>query len=163
MTTESAMIKKIKVPIRTDDRGPSAVEALDVEELGPNRYRLLYSPGLVEGLAAGDEFELVTVGPLGYRVLSRAGNVVVWFFFPVEGQNQGPLADSIKQSVEAIGGKLDGGGRTNLVFTIPVGVGFGRIEGVVQRAVKEIPGSTWMYGNVYDPVDGVTPLNWWTS
>jgi hypothetical protein len=26
---------------------------------------------------------------------------------------------------------------------------------------SKYPGCQWIYGNVYDPADGVTPLNWW--
>jgi hypothetical protein len=27
--------------------------------------------------------------------------------------------------------------------------------------LARFPDSIWYYGNVYDPEDGVTPLNWW--
>jgi hypothetical protein len=112
-------------------------------------------------MAAGDEFELRPADPLGYRVLRRAGNLCVWFFFPEPGANRGPEADELRQAVESLGGRLDGGGHTSLVFTIPVSAGFSAVEALFNQAEQVYPGSTWMYGNVYDPVDGRTPLNWW--
>ena len=38
--------------------GKPAQEEVLVERLGPDRFRLLRSPGLVSGLAAGDEFSV---------------------------------------------------------------------------------------------------------
>ena len=58
-------------------------------------------------------------------------------------------------------GRCDGGGNYHLVFTIPVSLGFPLIEQVFGRLNGLYPGSTWLYGNVYDPVDGQTPLGWW--
>jgi hypothetical protein len=48
-------------------------ETLPVAALGGGRYRLLASPGFVEGLAAGDEFELDPSVACGHRVLHRGG------------------------------------------------------------------------------------------
>jgi hypothetical protein len=36
-----------------------------VEPLGPGRFPLLASPGFVEGVAAGDELELVPIDRVG--------------------------------------------------------------------------------------------------
>lgn len=140
-----------------------AEELLDVEELGPNRFRLRSSPGMVEGLGAEDEFELDENAPLGFRVIRRGGNVVVWFYWPSEEMVRGPAALELQRAVEKIGGRLDGGGATHLVFTVPVRAGFPRIEDAFRRAETATPGATMMFGNVYDPGDGHTPLNWWLS
>jgi hypothetical protein len=48
------------------------------------------------------------------------------------------------------------------VFTIPVETGFERIDAFFDGLVGEIPGTEWMYGNVYDPESGA-PLGWWES
>jgi hypothetical protein len=37
------------------------------------------------------------------------------------------------------------------------------IEFVFIEFVAAHPGTEWMFGNVYDPRDGVTPLNWWVQ
>ena len=57
---------------------------------------------------------------------------------------------------EEIGGWLDGKGESFLVYTIPISVGFPAIQRVLENCSWE-----WFYGNIYDPTDGVTPLNWW--
>lgn len=136
------------------------MEKLSVEEVDTNRYRLVYTPGLIEGLAAGDEFELVGDGD-DFRIIRRGGNLGVWFYFPEGIGNKGPEARRLGDEIVAIGGSSHGGGYTSLVFTIPVDVGFERIEKVLDSAQKRIPGASWMFSNVYDPLDGVTPLNWW--
>jgi len=151
--------RRVKVPFRVEEQ--LRVESLDVEELGPNHFRLIFSPGMVEGIAAGDEFELDETAPYGFRVLKRSGNVVVWFYWPSEDMLRGPAAIDLQRTVERIGGRLDGGGATHLVFTIPVKAGFPAIEKVFKNAEAITPGTTTMFGNVYDPGDGHTPLNWW--
>lgn len=143
------------------DNGRPVVEVLTAEDVGNGRYRLVYSPGVVEGFAAGDE---ITVGAKGEPLLvARGGNVCVWVFFEEPGANKGPAAESLRRAIEAIGGWLDGGGFTSLVFTIPVSVGFTRIEEALERETSGVDGVTWMYGNVYNPADGKTPLKWWES
>lgn len=153
--------QEIFLPVFKDDRSRAGEEGLEVEVLGPNHYRLVYSPGLVEGLAAGDEFAVSKDEPLGYRILKRSGNFCVWFFFAKEDSNRGPDGDQVRQRVEGIGGWCDGGMRYVLVFTIPLAVGFPAIESLFHQLVTEYEGATWFYGNVYDPVDGTTPLRWW--
>ncbi|MCP3995802.1 MAG: DUF4265 domain-containing protein [bacterium] len=148
----------IELPVRGGSR--EVREKLEVEEFGPNHYRLVYTPGLVEGMAAGDEFETIN-GDLGFRILKRGRNIGVWFFFQSEGENKEAPAQHLTEDIVAIGGRCDGGGFTSLVFSIPVSVGFETLEGVLSRASGNILGSTWMYCNIYDVVDGVTPLGWW--
>ena len=67
----------------------------------------------------------------------------------------------LEQQVKRLGGVLDGGIERGLVFTLPVSVGFPVIEDCFNRWVDEHPGWEWYFGNVYDPRDGITPLNWW--
>ena len=152
---------EIKLPVFDDSGNQRGDEKLLVEQIGPDRFRLVYSPGFVEGLAAGDVIELSAEDRLGYRIVERAGNLCVWFFFNRLGQNRGPEAERLREEVERIGGWLDGGGAYLLIFTIPVSAGFPAVERVFDAAVTRIAGSEWLYGNVYDPNDGQTPLNWW--
>ena len=49
--------RELRVPVFSDGT-PQGEETLPVVALGDGRYVLLASPGFVEGLAAGDEFEL---------------------------------------------------------------------------------------------------------
>jgi hypothetical protein len=69
MTANVNLVAKMK-------NGNPVEESVLVETLGPNRFRLVRSPGLVPGLAAGDEFELAAAEAHGYRLLIRGGNVV---------------------------------------------------------------------------------------
>lgn len=154
--------KQIEVPFRQEQvDAPAKVEILDVRELGPNHYQLVYSPGLVEGLAAGDEFELCADAPLGFRILQRSGNLCVWFFFQEPGQNRGTEGAQVRAAVERMGGVCDGGMGFVLVFTIPISVGIPVVVELFDELVSQYEGACWMFGNVYDPNDGVTPLNWW--
>ena len=151
---------EIELPSHVGEDNRSIVEPLVVEQIGPNRYRLVLSPGMVEGLAAGDEFELSNTDNSGFKVLRRGGNICVWFFFADIGQNCGPEAERLRAAVEAIGGKLDGGGTYLLVFTIPLTAKFSTIERIFDGIASHNAGSTWLYGNVYNPKDG-SLLNWW--
>lgn len=135
-----------------------SVPAVQLEE--PRTFRLLASPGLVEGVAAED---VVRVGDGGsITVLSRGGNLAVWVF--AKG-----LADAAYAPLEAevreLGGYLDGGSDDSVgalrVFTIPVAAGFPAVEAAFNSFVAENPDAEWYFGNVYDPADGVTPLGWW--
>jgi hypothetical protein len=143
---------------QTNPDGTPFYESVLAEELGENRYRVLASPGLLEGFAGGDEIELAPEEPLGFRVIRRGGNVCVQFYW------KGDLkacARDLGARAAALGGRIDGEADGLLVFTIPVAAGFPAIERIFYDAEKRYAGSSWMYGNVYDPADGETPLNWW--
>jgi hypothetical protein len=60
-----------------------------------------------------------------------------------------------------LGGDLDLETPRMLVYSIHVSCGFNTIEDILNRAVGNDGQSAWLYGNVYDPADGQTPLNWW--
>ncbi len=155
------MTLTLDLPVRVEPDQEAVTEELQVEDLGTNRFRLVSSPGLVEGLAKGDEFELDEASATGFRVTKRSGLVVVWFFWPSEDLVTGPESAALQRQVEQeLGGRLDGGGHTQLIFSIPVGAGFTAIEALFQEAEARHPGATTMFGNVYGP-DGETPLNWW--
>jgi hypothetical protein len=142
--------------------GTPVVEEVPVEPLGGRRYRLRASPGLLEGMAAGDEFETAgTEERPVFRLLRRGGNVSVQFFAAKDSVES--CETFLLPRMRALGGRLDGRRENLLVFTIPVAVGFPAIEGVIREGQAAFPGSEWMYGNVYDPADGHTPLNWWQT
>jgi hypothetical protein len=130
---------------------------------GENRYRLKATPGFALGVACGDEIELDPAERLGYRVLRRGGNVGVQVFlrrYTAEERRR------LTRMVKTIGGWVDGGqgdgsAASLLVFTIPVKAGFGEIERVMTEASEQFAVDEWLYANVYDPLDGVTPLDWW--
>ena len=136
-------------------------EVLPVADVGPGRHCLLASPGFVEGLAAGDEFELDSDAPLGHRVVRRGGNLCVWFYHSEPLSESSEVTADVRRIAESLGGHLDGGYSRMLVLTIPFAAGFDAVAHAFDDAVRRHAGASWRYGNVYDPADGMTPLNWW--
>ena len=134
-------------------------EVLPAEPLGPGCFRLLGSPGLVEGVAAGDELELTLADPAGYRVLRRGGQLCIWVYVPEPPPNQTEVR--LSQAAVTLGGSLDGGNTGLRILTVPVHAGFERVEAELDAAVADLAGSTWAYGNVYDPQN--RPLGWWEA
>ena len=134
-------------------------EPVHAQHLEGDRYRVLFSPGLVQGVAGGDDIRVLNDDGK-FEVVRRGGTLAIQVFAndPVE-----PLRDELAQQVAKLDGVLDGAIEYGLVFTIPVAAGFPAIESVFNAWVDQHPGWEWYYGNVYDPSDGVTPLNWWNS
>ena len=138
-------------------KGQPIVEKLQVRELENGQLQLVQSPAFVKGLASGDvircdspnqEFEIVQhSGNLSIRVFSRDDINVV--------------AEALTPELEKLGGELDVETPRMLVYSIHVSCGFNTIETILNRYVGHDGSGAWMYGNVYDPVDGETLLNWW--
>lgn len=104
--------------------GQPLKEPVHVQVLGPGAYRLLYSPGFVQGIAAGDEFRLP--GEDGaFEVTRRGGNLAIQLFSlePVA-----PFQAELAEQVQRLGGTLDGAIERGLVFTVPVSAGFPAVE-----------------------------------
>ena len=149
------MSTTVRLLIETRE-GKPVHEEVHVEDRGAGTYRLLQSPGLVLGLAADDVF-LVQPDDT-FKLLQRGGNIAIQMF------SEHPL-DRIEPQVSSelarIGGRLDGKAPNLLVYTVSVKIGFPEIERVLNSVAASFPTIQWYYGNVYDPADGVTPLNWW--
>jgi hypothetical protein len=139
------------------ESGQPVFEEVPVEVLGPNRYRLLASPGILDGLAAGDTF---TVDPEShlYRVHEHGGNLCVQVWYP--GLDLAGRVDAeLVPAVTAMGGTLDGREQELSSFTIPLTAGMAAIERLFNDWVDRVDGATWSFGNAYEE-DGVTPLAW---
>lgn len=115
----------------------------------------------MEGRARGDVIELSDTDPKGFTVISRSGYLCVWFYFEEPGVNRGPDGDCVRAAVEQFGGVCDGGGNIHLVFSVPISLGFPAVEAQFNDHVAHYPGSSWLYGNVYDPWNDFKPLGWW--
>ena len=87
----------------------------------------------------------------------------MWLYFQSATQMSRQAVEECRQEAQSIGGYLDGGTSSTLVLTIPLATGFDRIEQHMEAAVSRYPGSTWFYGNVYDPAEPDHSLNWWLS
>jgi hypothetical protein len=148
------MCVKVKAGRRSD--GTTVVEELLVRHIQNRRYELRRSPGLMMGMAAGDVFDLTESGEV--EVVSRGGNVCVWAY---DRHHVLEIDRSFTRLVLDAGGHRDGMSRTLIVYTFPISLGFELIEKLMCELVAQHQGAEWYYGNVYDPRDGVTPLNWW--
>ena len=135
-------------------RGERAYEPVHVTHVRDDIYRVLYTPGLVYGIAAEDEIRLLADGE--FDVVRRAGNLAVRVYS--EGAIEG-WAEGFIGEVQHLGGRLDGRIRRGLAFAIPASVGFASIEALFGRFVSEHPSCHWEYGNVYDAAG--KPLEWW--
>jgi hypothetical protein len=133
-----------------------AYEEVHVEECGRRTYRLLQSPGLVQGLAADDIFILEGAGT--YELVRRGGNICIQIYGE---PSLAPVEKLASTELAKVGGRLDGEAPRVLVYTVPAAAGFPAIERSLTAIQARFPTIEWYYGNVYDLVDGVTPLNWW--
>src|SRR5690348_3676893 len=85
--------------------GQPVYENVLVTKIENNGFRLVRSPGLVPGMAAGDEFELNSHEAHGFRLLKRGGNVCVQLFLI---NNAVQCRQTVVPLVEQLGGWLDG-------------------------------------------------------
>jgi hypothetical protein len=152
---------EIRLPVLDESGQRKFDEVLPAEPLGRGRYRLLASPGLVEGVAAGDELELAPADPTGYRVLRRGGRLCIWVYVPEPPPE--PTEARLRRAAAMLGGYLDGGNTGLRILTVPVSAGFERVEAELIAVVTDLRGSTWAYGNVYDPQNEDRPLGWWEA
>jgi hypothetical protein len=134
--------------------GEPVYEEVLVDGLGDRTYRLAASPGLVLGIAAGDVIELEAADESTFRILQRGGNLAVHVY---SDRDTARLAAELAR----LGGWLDGQVKNLTIFTVPVSAGFNEVERALNDFAQRERGTEWYYGNVYDPVDGTTPLNWW--
>lgn len=140
----------------TDPPGTQPVEVLP---LSGGLFRILRSPGLVEGIAAGDVVELLPGTDGQFKVAERGGNIAIKVTCP---EAVRPAQVWLTDRLGALGGRCDGAVRTAAVFTVPASSGFSAIEAVMERLAELEPGAVWWYGNVYAD-DGETPLDWWAQ
>ncbi|MEM8610320.1 MAG: DUF4265 domain-containing protein [Myxococcota bacterium] len=139
------------------DDGTPQQEPVHVEQLEGSLVRLLYSPGWVDGVAAGDILRLLDDNGR-FEVVERSGNVAVVVFSEYA---IAPHLDAIAQDVTRLGGRIDGGLERSLVATIPISATLETIERVFDRWVAEQPDLVWWYNNIYDPEDPDRTLDWW--
>jgi hypothetical protein len=121
-------------------------------------YRLIKSPAFVRDLAAGDTIAFPSKRAAGFDIVKRSGNLSIRVF------NRGDIAALsmwLTPELELLDGTFDVESPHLLVYSIHVSIGFSQIEALLDSAIGKFPGTVWYYGNVYDPVDGATPLNWW--
>jgi hypothetical protein len=134
------------------------VSVLPVKTGEDPTYQLLRSPGFVRGLASGDKIFYPANTAAGYKLLKRSGNLSIRV---LSKDNIDEIAYTLTPEIELMDGILDMQAERLLVYSIHVSIGFQTIELILDRIIGQYSGTVWYYGNVYDPADGVTPLDWW--
>jgi len=151
------MIRTVRLLATTKESGQPVYEEVPVEVLGPIEYRLLASPGILDGLAKGDIF-VVDPRTSRYVVEIHGGKLCAQVWYPgldLAGRIDAELAPQ----VSALGGSLDGREQELTSFTVPLSAGIAEIEAIFNAWVDTADGATWSFGNVYDE-DGCTLLPW---
>lgn len=145
-----------------NDEDEPVFEGLEVAivETTPMIVRILRSPLFTRNYAAGDKLKVINADAAQYELLQRSGNLCIRVF--CKGDIDA-LEQSLTPSIEKLDGTLDLQSEGALVYSIHVSIGFNTIESVLNNACEEHAKSIWYYGNVYDPDDGVTPMQWWQS
>ena len=123
-----------------------------------NRVRLLRSPLLTRNLASGDTLRIINAETAEYELEKRSGNLSIRVFRKHQIQE---LEEQLTSALEKLGGSLDFATDRALVYSVHVSIGFHTIENELNRACQTFAESVWYYGNVYDPEDGTTPMEWW--
>lgn len=147
-----------KIAVDALEPASSTVETPGKSAALAREYRLQKSPAFVRGLAAGDRIRHPSKKQAGYELVQRSGNLAIRV---LRKDNIAEVAASLTPEFELLDGSLDLQAPRLLVYSIHVSIGFQVIEELLDRAIGQFPGTVWYYGNVYDPADGVTPLDWW--
>ena len=121
-------MEHLVLPVLANDGQSRAThEVLEVEPLSQGRYRLLHSPALLEGVAAGDVIEPNPAILSGFIVISRSGNLAIVVAFSSADMKTITVA-RFTELVSQLGGVYDGGPERIVVASIPISTGFPRIE-----------------------------------
>jgi hypothetical protein len=139
-----------------ESNGQRTYEPVHVVVVRDGVRRVLFTPGMVYGIAAGDEIELTEGGE--FKVLRRGQNLAVRVF------SEEPIAQylpRLQAEVQPLGGRIDGQVKHGAAFTIPVSAGFKSVEAIFVSFVNDHPSCIWEYGNVYD--EQSKPLGWWAA
>jgi len=149
-------MKPAHIDLLVEGAAEGRTQPVEVEECGDELYRVLYSPGWVEGIAAGDVIRVTDSASGQFEVVERGGNIAIKW---AAGSEVGPALDRADRILSELGARRDGAIRKAAVWTVPVASGFSAMESAMEQVCALIPGSDWWYGNVYD--NSGKPLNWW--
>lgn len=136
--------------------GKPVVERLQVRVNEDDSCQLVRSPAFIKGIASGDVIKLEQ-GTQNFELIKRSGNLAIRIFSK---RDMEQLAENLTAQLEKLGGEQDLETPRMLVFSIHASCGFEKIEAILNKFCDG-QNAMWVYGNVYDPVDGRTPLNWW--
>ncbi len=135
--------------------GQPVVERLQVIVNEDDTCQLVKSPAFVKGIASGDVIKLEK-DSREFTIEKRSGNLAIRIYCR---DDSSELVDELSPPLEKLGGELDLETPRMLIYSIHVSCGFQQIEKILNEVASDEV--MWVYGNVYDPKDGQTPLNWW--
>lgn len=137
--------------------GQDVAEQVRVIKVENDNYRLVQSPAFIQGLASGDEIKFDGKDN-SFELLKHSGNLAIRVLVK-EGMEK--VQGNLRAKLEKLGGELDFSNDRMMIFSIHVSCGFKEIEAILNKESEANDQAAWFYGNVYDPADGTTPLNWW--
>jgi len=141
----------------TGPDGRPVVERLQVKVNEDNSCQLVKSPAFIKGIASGDTIKLES-GTQNFELMKRSGNLAIRVYCRGDISD---IASDLTPKLEKLGGEQDIETPRMLVYSIHVSCGFKAIEALLNDVVDD--DVMWVYGNVYNPEDGTTPLNWWQA
>lgn len=148
-----------------DSKSPGS-EHVPARRLGNDEWEIIRSPLYATEVASGDVIRVDREKTGGFEIIRRGGNVCVQFCLSEneadDAEATSVLANEIGVLIEPLNGSIDATTPGLISLTIPVAIGFQKIEGVLEVAVQRCPDSQWQYANVYDPKTG-EPLDWWND
>ncbi len=137
--------------------GEIVYEQVRAEFIGDECYKLQTSLLFAKGAAKGDVIRLMPAGK--FEVEQHGGNLCVRV---VAKENLDIVQARLQASLHKLEAECDYSNERSLVYSIPVKQGFEVVEKAFNEAlVGQEDNAMWLYANVYDPMDGQTPLNWW--
>ncbi len=158
---KQAELAILQLPAGFDNDGQRVLEKLEVFVLEQaDHYELKKTPLLVRGIAKGDIICVDQQKAGKVIVVKHSGNLAIRVFRKTDLEL---LESNLTPQVEMHDGTLDIKTERALSYALHVNLGFSAIEALFDNAMATYPDTVWYYGNVYDPADGVTPLNWWDS
>jgi Domain of unknown function (DUF4265) len=148
--------KTINLPAAKNKSGDTIYEEVLVDDIGNHHFKIIATPALVLGIAAGDEI-FFRHEKSEFSVVKRGGNVAI----QLHGDNF--IVDKYLDELSVLTHQVDGRATDMTVLTVSIKLGFLKIQEILNIFCTKHPEISWYYGNIYDPEDGVTPLNWWIS
>ncbi len=139
-----------------DPQGQPIVERLSVKQQEDDSFQLVKSPAFIRGIASGDIVKMLP-DTKEFEIKQHSGNLCIRVYAR---QGIEAVSEQLTPELEKLGGELDTETPRFLVYSIHVSCGFKEIESLLNQHISG-EDQMWIYGNVYDPKDGVTPLNWW--
>lgn len=156
----SAETTLIPVVAGYNAEGDTVLEQISVQPIAGTggEFRLLKSPAFARGLASGDRIRYPVDTTNGFELVRHSGNLCLRVLCK---EKLDELEQVLTPEMEMLDGTLDHQSPGILVYSIHVSIGFSQIEALMDRIIGQFTSAVWYYGNVYDPGDGITPLNWW--